>query len=44
MTPGAPSKDQLKEIIDEKLLGKEVKKDPVKEFNSIIGKIKDMLG
>ena len=43
MTPGAPSKDQLKEIIDEKLLGKKVKKDPVNEFNSIMGKIKDLL-
>ena len=43
MSPGAPSKNQLKEMIDENLLGKEVKKDPVNEFNSIMGKIKDML-
>ena len=43
MSPGAPPKQMLKEMIDEKLLGKEVKKDPVNEFNSIIDKIKGML-
>ena len=43
ISPGAPSKDMLKEMIEEKLLGKEVKKDPIKEFNSIIDKIKGML-
>ena len=44
INPGAPPKEMLKEMIDEKLLGKEIKKDPVNEFNSIINKIKGMLG
>ena len=47
MSPGAPSKQMLKELIDEKLLGKEVKKDELKEqvskFQSIMDKIKAAL-
>ena len=42
MSPGAPPKDMLKEMIDEKLLGKEVKKDELKEqvgtFNQLMEK------
>ena len=47
MSPGAPSKQMLKELIDEKLLGKEIKKDELKEqvnkFQSIMNKIKAAL-
>ena len=47
MSPGAPPKQMLKELIDEKLLGKEVKKDELKEqvnkFESIMDKIKAAL-
>ena len=43
LSPGAPPKNRLKEIIDESLLGKEVKKDSMSEFNSIMGKIKGLL-
>ena len=47
MSPGAPPKQMLKELIDEKLLGKEVKKDELKEqvskFESIMNKIKAAL-
>ena len=47
ISPGAPSKQMLKELIDEKLLGKEVKKDELKEqvskFQSIMDKIKAAL-
>jgi len=47
MSPGAPPKQMLKELIDEKLLGKEVKKDELKEqvskFQSIMDKIKAAL-
>ena len=47
MSPGAPSKQMLKELIDEKLLGKEVKKDELKEqvgtFNQLMNKIKAIL-
>ena len=47
MSPGAPPKQMLKELIDEKLLGKEVKKDELKEqvgtFNKLMAKIKDAL-
>ena len=47
MSPGAPSKDQLKEIIDEKLLNKETKKSDIQEqvskFQSIMNKIKAAL-
>ena len=48
MSPGAPSKNQLKEIVDEKLLGKEVKKDKkleeaVSTFNTIMDKIKKVI-
>ena len=47
MNPGAPSKEQLKELIDEKLLGKKVKKNEMKEqvskFESMMKTIKDAL-
>ena len=47
MSPGAPPKQMLKELIDEKLLGKEVKKDELKEqvgtFNKLMAKIKKVL-
>ena len=48
MSPGAPPKQMLKEMIDEKLLGKEVKKDErleeaVGTFNSLMAKIKKVL-
>ena len=48
MSPGAPSKQMLKEMIDEKLLGKEVKKDKklddaVSTFNQLMNKIKAVL-
>ena len=48
ISPGAPPKQMLKELIDEKLLGKEVKKDELKEqvgtFNKLMAKIKKVLG
>ena len=44
MSPGAPSKDQLKQIVDEKLLGKTNGiKEEVNKFNKIMNKIKDAL-
>ena len=47
MSPGAPPKQMLKELIDEKLLGKEIKKDDLKEqvgtFNKLMEKIKEVL-
>jgi len=47
ISPGAPPKQMLKELIDEKLLDKEVKKDELKEqvskFQSIMDKIKASL-
>ena len=47
ISPGAPPKQMLKELIDEKLLDKEVKKDELKEqvskFQSIMNKIKAAL-
>ena len=47
ISPGAPPKQMLKELIDEKLLGKEVKKDELKEqvgtFNKLMDKIKAAL-
>ena len=47
ISPGAPPKQMLKELIDEKLLGKEIKKDELKEqvskFESIMNKIKEAL-
>ena len=47
ISPGAPPKQMLKEMIDEKLLGKEVKKDELKEqvgtFNELMKKIKAVL-
>ena len=48
MSPGAPPKQMLKELIDEKLLGKEVKKDKkldeaVSTFNTLMNKIKKAL-
>ena len=47
ISPGAPPKQMLKELIDEKLLGKEIKKDELKEqvskFESIMNKIKAAL-
>ena len=47
ISPGAPPKQMLKEMIDEKLLGKEVKKDELKEqvntFQSLMNKIKAVL-
>ena len=48
MSPGAPPKQMLKELIDEKLLGKEVKKDKklddaVSTFNQLMNKIKKVL-
>ena len=47
MSPGAPPKDMLKEMIDEKLLGKKVKKDELEEqvgtFNQLMKKIKEVL-
>ena len=49
MSPGAPPKEMLKEMIDEKLLGKEVKKDEepdtaVSTFNKLMEKIRKALG
>ena len=49
ISPGAPPKQMLKEMIDEKLLGKEVKKDKklddaVGTFNELMNKIKKVLG
>jgi len=48
MSPGAPPKQMLKKMIDEKLLGKEVKKDEklddaVSTFNELMDKIKKVL-
>ena len=47
MSPGAPPKQMLKELIDEKLLGKKVKKDELKEqvskFQSMMDTIKKAL-
>ena len=47
MSPGAPAKEQLKEMIDGKLLGKEVKKNEMKEqlskFESMMKTIKEAL-
>jgi len=48
MSPGAPPKQMLKEMIDEKLLGKKVKKDEklddaVGTFNELMNKIKAVL-
>jgi len=48
ISPGAPPKQMLKELIDEKLLGKEVKKDvkldeAVGTFNKLMEKIKAVL-
>ena len=48
MSPGAPSKDIIKDMIDEKLLGKEVKKDKqldaaASTFNTLMDKIKKAL-
>ena len=48
ISPGAPHKQMLKELIDEKLLGKEVKKDvkldeAVGTFNKLMAKIKEAL-
>ena len=47
ISPGAPPKQMLKELIDEKLLGKEVKKDELNEqvgtFNQLMNKIKAVL-
>ena len=48
ISPGAPPKQMLKEMIDEKLLGKEVKKDKklddaVSTFNELMAKIKKVL-
>ena len=47
ISPGAPPKQMLKELIDEKLLGKEVKKDELEEqvgtFNKLMTKIKAVL-
>jgi len=48
ISPGAPPKQMLKELIDEKLLGKEVKKDKklddaVGTFNQLMNKIKKVL-
>ena len=48
MSPGAPRKQFLKEMIDEKLLGKEIKKDKklddaVSTFNTLMNKIKRAL-
>ena len=47
MSPGAPPKDMLKEMIDEKLLGKEVKKNETQEqlnkFESMMNIIKKAL-
>ena len=48
ISPGAPPKRMLKELIDEKLLGKQVKKDKklddaVSTFNQLMNKIKAVL-
>ena len=48
ISPGAPPKQMLKELIDEKLLGKEVKRDvkleeAVGTFNKLMAKIKKVL-
>ena len=48
ISPGAPPKQMLKELIDEKLLGKEIKKDvklddAVGTFNKLMAKIKEVL-
>ena len=49
ISPGAPPKQMLKELIDEKLLGKEIKRDvkleeAVGTFNKLMAKIKKVLG
>jgi thioredoxin len=53
ISAGAPSKDQLKEIVDEKLLNntkgsccdkKENKEDPVSTFNKIMDRIRSLIG
>jgi thioredoxin len=48
ISPGAPPMGMLKELIDEKLLGKEVKKDKklddaVSTFNTLMDKIKKVI-
>ena len=48
ISPGAPPKQMLKEMVDEKLLGKEIKKDKkldeaVNTFNTLMNKIKKVL-
>ena len=48
ISPGAPPKQMLKELIDEKLLGKPVKKDKqldtaVSTFNKLMAKIKELV-
>jgi thioredoxin len=48
ISPGAPSKQNLKQIIDEKLFNKEIKKDEnlddkVNTFNKLMEKIKAVL-
>ena len=48
ISPGAPPKQMLKEMIDEKLLGKEIKKDKklddaVSTFNELMAKLKKVL-
>ena len=48
ISPGAPPKQMLKDLIDEKLLGKEIKKDvkldeAVGTFNKLMAKIKAVL-
>ena len=47
ISPGAPDKNMLKELVNEKLLGKEVKKDKLEEqvgtFNKLMDKIKAVL-
>ena len=48
MSPGAPPKEMLKELVDEKLLGKKIKKDKqldasVSKFNELMRKIKEVL-
>ena len=52
MSPGAPPKDMLKEMIDEKLLGKTIKTkvdkdkkldEAVSTFNELMAKIKKVL-
>jgi thioredoxin len=51
MSPGAPSKDMIKELVDEKLLGKEPTKsdkdkkldEAVSTFNKLMTKIKEVI-